>query len=79
MKKTENMTENKSQKKWTLRAKFRTVKWMGHRKIGWQRPLVVTYCKDNLQVVEHVDFLGESFAAPPHQVVLTAPKSEIMI
>lgn len=42
------------------------------RKTGWQCPLVVTYCKYNLQVVQHVNFFGESFAAPAYQVVLTA-------
>lgn len=37
---------------------------------------MVTYCKYNLQVVEHVNLLGESFATPPYQIVLTAPGME---
>lgn len=32
---------------------------------------VHTHREDDLQVIEHLDFLWESFAAPSHQIVLT--------
>lgn len=37
---------------------------------------MVTYCKDDLQVVKHVNLLGKSFATPSNQVVLTAPSMQ---
>ena len=36
-----------------------------------QCSLVVTYCKDNLQVVQHVNVFRKAFTGPTDQVVLT--------
>lgn len=70
------MTEKKKLQKVNADSEILHRKLKRANNIGRRCPLVVTYCKDNLQVVEHVDFFGETFAAPPHQVVLTAAKSD---